>query len=65
MHVPDDGAKASRISKVHDKIVIHGMDCEYQVKSRKGPVGVWWLVHPPQLIFEKWCVHEEPNLGKW
>jgi len=40
MHVPNDVVKACRISKVHDKVVIHGMDCEYHIQSRKDPVGM-------------------------
>jgi len=45
MDVPDDGVKASGISEVHDKVVIHGMSCENQVQSRKGPVGLLWLLY--------------------
>jgi hypothetical protein len=40
MHVPNDGVKACLVSKVHDKVVIHGMDCEYHIQSCKDPDGM-------------------------
>jgi len=40
MHLPDHCVKACRVSKVHDKVVIGGVDCEYHIQSRKDPVGM-------------------------
>ena len=43
--VPGDGVKAFLVSKVHDKVVIHGMDCEYHMQSCKDTVGIRMLLH--------------------
>jgi len=40
MHVPDDSVETCRVSKVHDKVVIHGMNREYHMQSREGPGGI-------------------------
>lgn len=62
MHLPNDGVKACRVSKVHDKVVIHGMDCEYHIQSRKDP-GCQGH-YTPRVRLKRRRLHEDSNLER-